>query len=294
MKPAVFAIFFLLALPSTNLLGQMGVFSEEDLARWTPDNPYSRFPDGRPNVPDELLERLVASASVGQAWDVLKAEGYVNQWEGDWKVLHPEKKLIGRAVTSQFVPYRPDVNAVIDEGATARNLSQHHNLRVVDVLQEGDVAVVDLFGKVDKGTFVGGNLATSVYARTKSGIVVDGGIRDPEEIEPIEGFVAYGRDFHPSALANVMLLGINVPIRVGQTTVMPGDVVLGDSAGVIFIPPHLVEKIIESAEQVNLKDEFTKMKMLEGKHHPSAIYPDMSEEVKKEFEEWLRQQKSPR
>jgi regulator of RNase E activity RraA len=270
----------------------MGVFTAEDLARYTPDNPYDRFPDGRPKVPDEMLERLVKSASVEQAWDVLTAEGYVNQWEGDWKVLHPEKKLIGRAVTSQFVPYRPDVNAVIDEGA--RDLSQHHNLRVVDVLQEGDVAVVDLFGKVDEGTFVGGNLATSVYARTKSGIVVDGGIRDPEEIEPIEGFVAYGRDFHPSALANVMLLGINVPIRVGQTTVMPGDVVLGDSAGVIFIPPQLVEKIIESAEQVNLKDEFTKMMMLEGRYHPSAIYPDMSEEVKKEFEEWLQQQKTPR
>ncbi|MGH9338240.1 MAG: RraA family protein [Acidobacteriota bacterium] len=285
----------ILSLPAALLLltsanAQMETFSREDLLRFTPLNPYERFEDSRPRVPDELLERLKL-VTVEEAWGVLRGEGYNNQWEGGWKIIHPENKLVGRVLTAQFMPLRPDVNSVLDREAEHQNLARSQNLRVIDRLGQDDVVVVDLFGKIDGGTFVGGNLATSVFARTRTGMVLDGSIRDLEEVYPISDLVAYVRDFHPSAIANVMLTGVNVPVRIGEVTVMPGDIVLGDRGGVIFIPPHLVEKVIESSEKVRLKDEFTKKMMLEGKYHPSEIYPQMSEEVKKEFEEWLKEKK---
>lgn len=276
-----------------SLHGQLEIFSKEELLDCTRLNPYGRFEDGRPRVPGELLEEM-KWVTVEEAWGVLRREGYVNQWEGNWKIIHPDRKLVGRVVTAQFMPLRPDLNQIIDEKAEFKGLSRSHNLRVIDRLQKGDVVVVDLFGKIDGGTFVGGNLATAVFARTGTGLVLDGSIRDLEEVQPISELVVYARDFHPSALSNVMLTGINVPVRIGQATVLPGDVVLGDPGGVIFIPPHLVEKVLEASRQVRLKDEFTKKTLLEGRHPPSDVYPNMSEPVKKEFEEWLRRRQAPR
>ncbi|MBI3664609.1 MAG: hypothetical protein HY236_00015 [Acidobacteria bacterium] len=168
------------------------------------------------------------------------------------------------------------------------------NQRVIDLLEPGDVVVVDLFGKMENGTFVGDNLATAIYVATGTGMVIDGSVRDLEGILPI-GLLGYIRGVHPSAIGNVMLTGINVPIRVGSVTVMPGDVVFGDNEGVSFIPPHLLQKVLDGSAVTQLHDIWTKEKLKTGKYKSSEIYGSPRDPaLKKEYEEWLAREKARR
>ncbi len=275
------------------LAAQMTAFSKEQLLKYTPLNPFERFEDGRPKAPEELLKRLQPCSSE-EVWGVLRNAGYVNQWEGNWRILHPDKKLIGRVVTAQFMPVRPDVNEIIDADAKAAGMGRSQNQRVIDLLRPGDVVVVDLFGKIENGTFVGDNLATAIYGATRTGMVIDGAIRDLEGIQPM-GMPAYIRGVHPSAIGNVMLMGINVPIRVGGVTVMPGDIVFGDNEGVTFIPPHLLQRVVERSEETQLHDVWTKEKLRTGKYKSSDLYPSPRDPaLKKEYDEWLKQEKAKR
>lgn len=278
----------LAALAAIPGLAQVTALSREDLIKFTAANPYERFEDGRPKVPDALLEK-VKGLSIEEAWGLLREKGYVNQFEVGWRILHPEQKLVGRAVTAQFMPIRPDVAKAADDVAKGKGFLRNSNQRVIDTLQPGDVLVVDLFGKVEGGTIVGDNLAAAVFNATKTGIVVDGSIRDLEGVFPIP-MGLYFRGVHPSAINNVMLVGVNVPIRIGQTTVMPGDIVLGDRGGVGFIPPQFVKEIVDKAEETHVHDEWTKMKLLSGKYKSSEVYPSPTrEDLKKEYEEYKKQ-----
>src|SRR4051794_4346328 len=213
----------LLMLCLTTAQAQVFTLNKDDLIKYTAKNPYDRFPDGRPKVPDEILKKM-QDLSIEEIWAVLPGRGFPNQFEGNWKLLHPERKLIGRAVTAQFMPIRPDVNDVITADGRKNDKHGSQNQWIIDQLQNGDVVVVDLFGKVENGTFVGDNLATAIYAATGTGLVVDGGIRDLDGIHPID-MAAYFRGVHPSALTGVMLTGYNIPVRIGNATVMPGDIV---------------------------------------------------------------------
>jgi 4-hydroxy-4-methyl-2-oxoglutarate aldolase len=273
------------------LAAQINTFNRDMLVKFTHLNPFERFPDGRPKVPEALMKRLEPCSSE-EVWGTLRQSGYPNQWEGNWRIVHPEKKLIGRVVTAQFMPVRPDVNDVINGDAKAAGMGTAQNQRVIDMLQPGDVIVVDLFGKIENGTFVGDNLATAVYIATKTGLVIDGAIRDLEGIEPI-GMPAYIRGIHPSAIGNVMLTGINVPIRIGSVTVMPGDVVFGDNEGVTFIPPHLVQKVVDTSAVTQLHDLWTKEKFQTGKYKSSEIYSTPRDPaLKKEYDDWLAKEKA--
>ena len=174
------------------LAAQINTFSHDLLVKFTHLNPFERFPDGRPKVPEALMKRLEPCSSE-EVWGTLRQSGYPNQWEGNWRILHPEKKLIGRVVTAQFMPVRPDVNDVINGDAKAAGMGTAQNQRVIDMLQPGDVIVVDLFGKIENGTFVGDNLATAVYVASKTGMIIDGAIRDLEGIEDESG-IAWRKD----------------------------------------------------------------------------------------------------
>jgi regulator of RNase E activity RraA len=79
-------------------------------------------------------------------------------------------------------------------------------------------------------------------------------------------------------------------VHIGNAIVMPGDVVLGDRTGVIFIPPHLVQEIVDAAMSVQIHDEWTKQKFLTGKYKASQLYggPPLSPELKKEYDEYLK------
>jgi 4-hydroxy-4-methyl-2-oxoglutarate aldolase len=220
-------------------------------AGWTGE----RFADGRPKVADDLLTRAL-DVSIEDVWDYLREQGYQNQFEGGWQALHPEKPFAGRALTAQFMPTRPDMRTpVAAEGKTEGRVSGT-NSWVIDELQMGDTMVVDGYGKVIEGTIIGSNLGSGVAAHTHSGFIFDAGIRDAEENREIPNLNGFYRGYDPSAWAQMQLTGINVPVRIGRATVLPGDLVLAKQDGVIFIPAPLAEDAISNAEFTNLQDAY--------------------------------------
>jgi 4-hydroxy-4-methyl-2-oxoglutarate aldolase len=266
---------------------QVFSLTREQMIKYTPLNPFERFPDGRPKVPDSILER-VKTMSVEEAWGDLRSRGYMNQYVDGFQVLRPGQKLVGRAFTAQYIPMRPDVRAVIDADAKAKGMATGVNQRVIDQLQLNDVPVVDLMGPGLGHNFGGDNLHAAIYGVTKAGAVVDGNVRDLEGMMEL-GTQIYFRAPHAAAVAGVDIAGINIPVHIGGAIAMPGDVVLGDRTGLIFIPPHLVEEIVDKAERTQIHDEWTKAKFLTGKYKASELYPTpQSPELRKEYEEYLK------
>jgi len=270
---------------------QLFTLTKEQLIELTSQNPFERFADGRPKVPDSIIERA-RGMSAEEAWAVFNTQSgraFRTQYEDGFHVLHPKKKLVGRAFTVQFMPMRPEIDGVLTAKAQAKGLPRWNNQVAIDMLQAGDVLVVDLFGKVDGGTIVGDNLFYYIMKATKNGgIVVDGAVRDLTGIQDLD-MPAYFRRTHPSAIANVSLTGINIPVRVGNVTVMPGDLVLGDAEGVYFIPPQLAQAAVDNADVIHIHDEWTRKKFDEGKYKSSDIYGTPRDPVlKKEYDEYLK------
>ena len=265
--------------------------SPEEIRRLTPLNPFDRFPDGRPRVPDDLLQRMRLVTN-DEAWGVLeRRHGYHFQFEGSWLNLHPERILVGRAVTAMFVPLRPDLHEVIEAEGRATGRSGGQNTWVIDTLVEGDVIVVDLFGKIRDGTFAGDNLSTTIKRRANTGMVVDGGIRDLSRVAELADFAVFARGVDPSAIANVTLVGVNIPVRIGGATVLPGDVVLGTPEGVTFIPPHIVQEVVERSEEVRLRDVFGKQRLAEGRYTAGQIdVSTWAPEIEADFRQWQAEQ----
>jgi regulator of RNase E activity RraA len=262
---------------------QLYQLSKEQLTALTAQNPFERFPDGRPKIPDSLIERA-RGMSAEEAFAVLnggRGGGFRNQYEDGFQILHPGKNMVGRAFTVQFMPARPDLDAVVNAKGRITNQT------AIDMVQPGDVLVVDLFGKGVDGTIVGDNLFYYLMKVAKaSGLVVDGAIRDLEGISDM-AMPAYFRKTHPSFLTNVTITGINVPVRIGNATVMPGDLVLGDPEGIYFIPPQLVQQTVDNADEVHIHDEWTRKKFDEGKYKSIDIYSSPKDPaLKKEYEEY--------
>jgi regulator of RNase E activity RraA len=267
---------------------QIFSFTREEMIRYTAQNPFERFPDGRPKVPDALLQK-VKEMSVEEAWGILRNKGYQFQYAGDFQILHPGRKLVGRALTAQYLPLRPDLAEVVDANAKAKGMARGVNQRVIDQLQVDDVPVIDLMGVAPGHNFGGDNLHAAIYGATKTGAVVDGTIRDLEGIFELPSQV-YFKAPHPAAVGGVVLAGVNIPVQVGGAIVMPGDVVLGDRTGVMFIPPHLVEEIVKQAELTHLHDEWTKNKFLTGKYRASELYGGpLSPELQKEYDAFVKE-----
>ncbi len=262
--------------------------SKEEMTALTAQNPFERFPDGRPKVPDSLIERAKGMSSE-EIFAVLPGKGYRNQYEDSFQVLHPGKKLVGRAVTVQFMPARPDLDDVMNKKAQAAGIPRLYNQAVLDMLQPGDVLVVDLFGKVDGGTVVGDNLFYYMMKSAKcAGLVVDGSVRDLEGISEMD-MPAYFRKTHPSFLTNVTITGINVPVHIGNATVLPGDLVVGDPEGVYFVPPQLVQQTVDNADVVHIHDEWTRKMFETGKYKSTEIYSTPRDPaLKKEYDEYLK------
>ncbi len=272
------------------LLAQLDGFARQQLIKYTARSPFDRFADGRPKVADQYIKAL-KGASAEAVWSAMQSRGFLFHWEGGWKVAHSEKRLVGRAFTAQYMPVRPDVNDVIEDDAKAAGVSDHSHTRVIDMLQPGDVLVVDMFGKVPYGSMTGDNLAAAIFGATGNGFVIDGGVRDLDGILELN-MPVYFRDAHVLPMRNVMLTGVNVPIRIGGVTVMPGDVVVGDSEGVTFIPPELVAAVAKEAQETELKDVWTKAKLTSGKYKSSQLYPAIKDPaLQREFNEWLAQKR---
>ena len=267
---------------------QLFTLTKEQLIAYSAQNPFERFPDGRPKVPDAHIARA-RDLSSEDIFSVLPGKGFRNQYADGFEVLHPGTKLVGRAFTVQFMPVRPDVEEVLAANAKQAGLGRLGNQFALDQLQPGDVLVVDLFGKRENGTIVGDNLFYYVMKATKNGgLVVDGAVRDLDGISQLP-MPAYFRHAHPTAIGNVMLTGVNIPVRIGEVTVMPGDLVVGDREGVYFIPPALVDAVLDTADVTHIKDEWTKKKFDEGKYKSSEIYGTPRDpELKKEYDAYLK------
>jgi 4-hydroxy-4-methyl-2-oxoglutarate aldolase len=262
--------------------------TKDEMTALTAQSPFDRFPDGRPKVPDSLIERA-KGMSAEEIFAVLPGKGFRNQYEDGFQVLHPGKKMVGRAFTVQFMPARPDLDAAMNAKAQAAGMPRLYNQAALDMMQPGDVLVVDLFGKVDGGTIVGDNLFYYMMKSAKcAGLVVDGSIRDLEGISEMD-MPAYFRKAHPSFLTNVTITGINVPVRIGAATVMPGDLVVGDPEGLYFIPPQLVQQTVDNADIVHIHDEWTRKMFETGKYKSTEIYSTPKDpELKKEYDEYLK------
>jgi regulator of RNase E activity RraA len=268
--------------------------SEGDLLAWTALWKGERYPDRRPRVPDEILKRMKA-VSIEEAWEVLRKEGYENQFVGGWQMLHQDRPFVGRALTAAYLPGRPDLVEPIMKTGKAEGRIGPSNSWPIDMLQKGDVYIADGFGKVADGTLIGDNLGNAIYARTGTGVVFDAGARDPDGLKEIEGFNAYVRGWDPSFLKNEVLSSINRPIRIGPATVLPGDVILARREGVIVIPAHLAERVVVTAEIVALKDEFGHARLRQGVYTPGQIDVPWTEPIKADFFKWLesRPEKPP-
>ena len=273
--------------------GQVFTMTREQLIKYTAKNPYERFPDGRPKVPDALLEKFkdMSSEEIG-----LSRSGFPNQYVDGLQILHPDRKLIGRAVTLQLMPLRPDI-AEVDaaEWKAAGNQRPRDHQNAIDLLQKGDVLVVDVFGSVASGGVIGDNLAYYIMKTTGAGFVIDGAIRDMDGIRPLADLAGYFRAAVPPAIHNVFVAGINIPVRIGNATVMPGDVVFGDDEGVSFIPPHLVQGIIDEAQVTHIHDEWTKKTFDEGKYKSTEVYSRPRDPaLLKEYDDFLKEKLGPK
>ena len=280
----ILATVILLAL-SQNTSAQFFNTAEE-LIYYTSEWTGERFDDGRPKVADEILERM-RNVSIEEAWGVLRAKGYHSQFEGDWVILHEDQTIVGRALTAQYMPKRPEIMDRLTEKGHELGRVGAMNSWPIDALQQGDVYVADCFGKVVNGTLIGDNLGNAIYANSGNGVVFDGGSRDMEGLAKIEGFNAFVKGFDPSFLTEAMLMGINTPIRMGRATVFPGDVVLAKKTGVLFIPAHLAEEVVDQAEFIMLRDMFGHEMLKKGVYTPGQIDGRWSEEIKEAFLDWV-------
>lgn len=261
--------------------------SPERIKALTPSYAGARLPDGRPNVPDAILERMKLVTN-DEAWGVLeRGHDYHFNFEGGWLNLHPERVLVGRAVTVRYVPTRPDLNGAVQAIGETEGRSGGQNTWIIDTLREGDVLVVDLFGKIEDGTFIGDNLGTAIAARAKTGLVIDGGIRDYARVNELDNFNCFCRGVHPSAILDVTLVEVNGPVRIGGATVMPGDVVLGTREGVTFIPPQLAESVVTRSEDVRYRDIFGKLRIAEGVYSSGDIdVSEWADHIEADFRRW--------
>jgi len=267
----------------------------EYVIKITPLNPFDRFDDGRPRVPDDLLERMKL-IEMEAAWKVLQDHGYYNQFEGNLVNLHPDRSLIGRALTMKAVPARPDLDDVVmAEGKREGRQWQSPHVWALNAVGKNDVLVFDTFGKVQWGCYFGDCNATAAASQGGAGLVIDGGIRDPQGIYDIPNFNVFCRGFNPTYAKDATVISVNEPTRIGQATVLPGDIVMGNRGGVLFIPPHLVEEVIEKSEPIHIHETFLKQMVWEHRYRLNEVYiprEQWTDEVKADFEKWCKQHQS--
>jgi regulator of RNase E activity RraA len=292
------AIAITLSLAVTSLAAaQPGVLTKEQLIEYTPDWKGERFADGRPKVPDAILDRM-KSVTLEEAWAVVTGAGFSHQFEDNWVSIHPGQVLVGRALTSQWLPGRPDILRVIEDKGRQQGRVGGTNAWPVDMLQPRDVYVSDHFGLKENGASVGDNVGSAIYAKSGNGIVYDGAVRDINGLREMEQFTSFVRSYDPShhignasagARLNSTMIGINIPIRIGGAFVMPGDVVLGRDGGVIFIPPQLAEQVVRSSEITRLRDEFGHARLRARVYTAGQIDGRWTDAIEADFTQWLRQ-----
>ena len=261
--------------------------SKDELVFLTSAWKGERFADGRPKVPDDLLNRA-KNIGMDDAWTVLKNLGYTNQFESGWKMVN-DTPVIGRALTAMFMPSRPDVEKNIKDRGIKQGRMGNTNSWPIETLVKGDVYVADGFGKIDGGTLMGSTLGNSIFSKSNNGVIFNGAARDLQGLSEIKGFNAFVRDFHPSFLEGMVLMGLNAPIRIGNVMVLPGDLVIAEKEGVLFVPAHLADQVVRTAEFVTLKDKFGFEMVRSSRYTTGQIDSQWADQIKTDFIKWLDQ-----
>jgi regulator of RNase E activity RraA len=276
---------------------QQGFFTREDVIKYTPDWKGERFPDGRPKVPDSILDRM-KSVTLEEAWATLQSAGFMYEYEDGWLSIHPDKVLVGRALTATWMPGRPDIQKLIEEQGVQDKRQGAMNAWPVDMLQPRDVYVADHFGLKVDGPSIGDNVGNAIYAKSGNGIVYDGAVRDINGLEELPNFTSFVRFYDPShhygslrsgRLLNSTMVSINAPTRIGHATVMPGDVVLGRNGGVIFIPPQLAERVVRESESTHLRDTFGHLRLEQKKYTAGQIDTRWTDAIEQDYRSWLKE-----
>lgn len=285
-KP-LFVIAFVLSgiAGNTQRIGSSPEYIKTLTAQWKGE----RFADGRPKVPDIVLERL-HNATLEQIWGYLGNKGYRNQVEKNWIILKPGETMVGRVVTAQFMPSRPDLDTFIRVQGRAENRSQKGGINIwpIDILTKGDIYVADGCGKIKDGTLIGSSLGNAIYGKTGKGVIFYGSVRDMQELKDTKGFNAWVKGQDPSYIKDMTPTSINAPIRIGEVTVFPGDIVFANEYGVVFIPAHIVEDLVAASEMTALRDEFERFLLQQGKYPSGQIHGDWSDTIKNEFRAWVK------
>lgn len=289
MKSSTAFLFSLISILYFNHVTFAQMIPKDELMFLTSEWKGERFPDGRPKVSDDLVQRA-KTIGIDDAWTVLKNEGYTNQFEGNWKLIKDDVPVTGRAVTAMFMPSRPDVEKNIKErGTSKQGRKGNTNAWPIEVLTKGDVYVADAFGKIGGGTLMGATLGNAIFSKTGNGVVFNGAARDLQELQNIKGFNAFVRDFHPSFLEEMVLMGLNTPIRIGNAMVLPGDLVIAQREGVLFVPAHMAEQVVSTCEFVTRKDQFGFEMVKSGRYTTGQIDSQWPDDIKAEFLKWLGQ-----
>lgn len=288
-KQIITLLMFLTSVVVAN--GQGVGASSEYIKGLTADWKGERFEDGRPKISDNLLDRL-KKLTLEEVWAELIDLGYLNQFEGDWQLINEneETTMVGRAVTAQFVPTRPDLDKYIrvlgkQEG---RDYERATTSWAIATLVKGDIYVADGYCKPSYGTIIGSNLGNGVFTRTGKGVVFYGNVRDMEDLRKIKGFNGWIKGSDPSYMRQTMLVSINYPIRLGKAIVLPGDAVLAKKDGVLFIPSHLVEDIVVKGEMTKIYDIFGQIRIKEKKYTAGEIDSKWTPEIKRDFRNWVK------
>ncbi len=278
------AIFLCIFFVQAQRIGSTSEYVKSLTSKWE----GARFSDGRPHVPDKVLERL-EHATLEQVWGYLSSRGYRTQVAMGWIQLNPGATMVGRAVTAQFMPSRPDLDSLVKAQGKAEGRSQSGGINIwpIDILNKGDVYVADGYGKVKDGTLIGSSLGNAIYGKTGKGVVFDGSVRDMQELKDTEGFNAWIKGHDPSYIRDMTPTSINAPIRIGEATVFPGDIVFANDYGVAFIPAHLVQGLVTASELTAIRDEFERVLLQQGKYPSGEIHGDWKDNIKEEFRVWF-------
>ena len=237
----------------------------------------------RTRVTDQQLEQL-ADYQLENLWGSMGEYQNTNYIRG-FRTTQPGKRLVGRALTMRFLPSRPDLDKAARTLADESNRDRRFYIRAGEEARKNDVIVVDL-GGVDGANFFGDITALGIAMRDAAGVLIDGGTRDLAELRGTEfaNFPVFARFFD---IQPARWLGTdwNVPIRIGSATVVPGDIVVADEGGVLFIPPQLVAQVLERSQQRRSRENFERGVVRSKKYIIRDVYPlhpKLEEELKKQ------------
>jgi regulator of RNase E activity RraA len=189
---------------------------------------------------DRVLFDKLTRAGLESMWAAVVAEGYPQCFINELAPLKPDHRMVGRARTIRYLPNRKDLRAKLYAA------SPQLNYKSAEEAQPGDVLVFDAGGET-RSAVSGGVTTTRFLVRGGSGIVVDGAMRDVPELAAMH-IQVYMRRGQAAAVSPVqMSVDYQVPVRIGDVTVVPGDILVGETHGILVIPADIAEKVVDKA-----------------------------------------------